>query len=363
MYNYENIKEIHLEITQRCNASCPMCDRNENGGVVNKHIRSDLQELTLDDCIDIFPADFVGQLKNMYMCGNLGDPISAKDTLEVFDWFRACNDTMWLSMNTNAGARTVAWWQDLAKTIGKHGAVIFSVDGLKDTNHLYRQGVHWDLVERNMRAFINAGGRARWDYLIFEHNEHQVEEAEALAKEWGVEKFMKKKTGRFFSSVQNKGKDFHQSRNRKGEQTQVLAKPRKLEHQNLAIAKEKEIQKTYGSMMEYYNKAKIDCKVAGPGNLFITAEGLVMPCCWVAGRMYKWWHDDHRAEQVWDFIDRAGGKDAISAKLHGIKHVFNTGIMQDIQRSWKLNSIKEGKLGVCSQKCGTEFDPFGAQFS
>ena len=71
MYNYENIKEIHLEITQRCNASCPMCDRNENGGVVNKHIRSDLQELTLDDCIDIFPADFVGQLKNMYMCGCL----------------------------------------------------------------------------------------------------------------------------------------------------------------------------------------------------------------------------------------------------------------------------------------------------
>ena len=38
-------------------------------------------------------------------------------------------------------------------------------------------------------------------------------------------------------------------------------------------------------------------------------------------------------------------------------------IVQDIQRSWKLDSIKQVKLGVCSQKCGTEFDPFGAQFS
>ena len=38
----------------------------------------------------------------------------------------------------------------------KKAAVIFSVDGLRDTNHLYRQGVNWDNVERNMQAFINA---------------------------------------------------------------------------------------------------------------------------------------------------------------------------------------------------------------
>jgi ubiquinone/menaquinone biosynthesis C-methylase UbiE len=48
-----------------------------------------------------------------------------------------------------------------------------------------------------MKAFIAAGGRARWDFLIFEHNQHQVEEAEALATKWGFEKFVAKKTGRF----------------------------------------------------------------------------------------------------------------------------------------------------------------------
>ena len=42
--------------------------------------------------------------------------------------------------------------------------------------------------------------------------------------------------------------------------------------------------------------------------------------------------------------------------------VFESGIMDDIKRSWTLQSIKEGKLGVCAQKCGTEFDPFAAQF-
>ena len=44
MYDHTQIEEVHLEITQRCNAACPMCDRNENGGAVNQHIRNDEQE-------------------------------------------------------------------------------------------------------------------------------------------------------------------------------------------------------------------------------------------------------------------------------------------------------------------------------
>ena len=76
--------------------------------------------------------------------------------------------------------------------------------GWLHTNHLYRQGVNWANVERSMDAFIGAGGRARWDFLIFEHNQHQVDEAETLAKRKGFEKFMKKKTGRFVDAKTNK---------------------------------------------------------------------------------------------------------------------------------------------------------------
>ena len=216
MYKLEDIKTIHLEVTQNCQAACPMCDRNMNGEGINPHIN--LDELSLEDCKDIFPIKFIKQLDTMYMCGNLGDPIVAQDTLEIFRYFREHNPHMWLSMNTNAGARDEAWWTELAQIYGRMGAVIFSVDGLRDTNHIYRQNVVWDNVERNMRAFINAGGRARWDFLIFEHNQHQVEEAEALADKWGVEKFMKKKTGRFVDEKTNK-KETHQAKDRKGKDT------------------------------------------------------------------------------------------------------------------------------------------------
>ena len=354
MYRYQDIKTIHLEVTQNCQASCPMCDRNMNGKGINPHIN--LDELSLLDCVDIFPPEFIKQLDTMYMCGNLGDPIVAKDTLEIFQYFRSHNPNMWLSMNTNAGAKNEEWWRQLAEVFGRMGAVIFSVDGLRDTNHLYRQGVVWDNVERNMRAFIDAGGRARWDYLIFEHNQHQVEEAEALAADWGCEKFMKKKTGRFITQ-DSKKKESHQAVNRKGKQTQELKKPDE-KYLNKALSKQDVIINKYGTMDAYYDAAPIVCKVKKENSLFITAEGLALPCCWTAGRMYKWWHKDPKVEQIWDFIP---DKSILDARK-GLSKVFDSGIFEDIQNSWSKPSCAAGKLKVCSMKCGAEFDPFAEQF-
>ena len=357
MYNYEDIKSIHLEVTQNCQAACPMCDRNCSGEGVNPHIK--LDELSLEDCKRIFTPSFIAQLNTMYMCGNLGDPIVAKDTLEIFRYFRKHNSQMWLSMNTNAGAQNETWWAELSNIFGRMGSVIFSVDGLEDTNHLYRQGVSWKAVERSMDAFIEAGGRARWDFLIFEHNQHQVEEARALSEQKGFEKFTAKKTGRFITTNSEK-KESHQAKNRKGKQTTELKKP-DAKYQNKALQTQDIIINKYGSMDTYYDEAPIVCKVKKENSLFITAEGLALPCCWTAGRMYKWWHKDPYVEQIWEHIDIAGGKEAINAK-NGLHEVFDTGIFNTIQRSWKYESCSLGKLKVCAMKCGAEFDPFAEQF-
>jgi len=78
--------------------------------------------------------------------------------------------------------------------------------------------------------------------------------------------------------------------------------------------------------------------------------------------MYKWWQSDPKVEQIWDFIDAAGGKNAVNVKLHGLKAVFETGIFNAIETSWNKSSCGDGKLKVCSMKCGVEFDPFAEQF-
>ena len=115
-------------------------------------------------------------------------------------------------------------------------------------------------------------------------------------------------------------------------------------------------------MSNYFDKCSIKCKVAEEGSIFITAEGLLMPCCWTAGRMYKWWHPDPRVEQIWDHIENAGGKEGIDVIQNNIKSVIQGSLLESISDSWNYDSVSNGKLGVCAQKCGSEFDPFAEQF-
>ena len=91
MYNITDIKSIHLEVTTKCQARCPMCPRRIHGGPLLEGY--DLTEISLETFVNWFPSDFVKQLHHLNMCGNLRDPIIAKDTLEIFRYLRETNPT------------------------------------------------------------------------------------------------------------------------------------------------------------------------------------------------------------------------------------------------------------------------------
>lgn len=389
LYTYNEIRTVHLEITDKCNAACPMCARNINGGEDNPQLPN--TELTLEDVQKIFTPNFIQQLDRLYMCGNYGDPVAAKDTLEVFDYFRQHNPNITLSMHTNASLKKPDWWQRLAKVIGTKGYVIFSIDGLEDTNHLYRQNTVWEKIMENAKAFIEAGGRARWDYIVFAHNEHQVESAEQLAKEMGFERFQFKKSARFFSNASGVTKEMHQSANRKGMTTTLLQAPQNPKYRNSALAelskiakskeevvnflpsKQKDLEyKTYPQtfyadpdkkkpMERYWDEVPIKCKVAEEKSLYISAEGIVQPCCWTAGQMYVWYWRV-KGGQIWKLIDQIG-KDNLNAKNFSLESIVNGKYMQDlIPNSWNKTSCADGKLAICAKTCGTKYDAFTEQF-
>jgi MoaA/NifB/PqqE/SkfB family radical SAM enzyme len=390
MYKSDEITTVHLEVTERCNASCPQCARNLNGGDVNPQLHD--AELSLADVQQILKPEFIRQLKRLYMCGNYGDPISARDTLEIFEYIRSNNDKMQLSFHTNASAKTPEWWSRLPAAMGKSHYVVFSVDGLEDTNHLYRQGTVWRKIMENARAFIAAGGRARWDYIVFAHNEHQVEEARALADSMGFEKFNVKKSNRFFSNTRGAVKTEHQAGNRRGAATTVISMPTNPEYQNAAIKGMQEISKDKAKieldllttvadlaerklgpqrfnlepalkkdMEKYWDTAEIKCKVAEEKSVYITAEGYLQPCCWTAGQMYVWYWKE-RGGQIWNAID-AAGLDTLDLRVHDIGDVINGKFMQEvIPDSWTKPSCAEGKLAVCAKTCGTKYDAFSEQF-
>lgn len=387
LYKYEDIKTVHLEVTDRCNAACPMCARNINGGEDNPQLPD--VELTLEDVKKIFLPEFISQLDRMYMCGNFGDPIVAKDTLEIFQYFRENNSRMTLSLHTNGSAKSIKWWKELAGVLGTRGYVVFSIDGLEDTNHLYRQNTVFSKIMENAKSFIDAGGRARWDYIVFAHNEHQVEQSEILAKEMGFEKFQFKKSARFFSNVSGTTKEIHQASNRKGTSA-LLQTPQNPKYRNSILDELSKISKTDESPIKFlpskvtdlsklgsqkfsldedkktpmekvWDKAEIQCKVAKEKSLYISAEGIVQPCCWTANQMYVWYWNP-RSSQIWELIDQVG-KDNINAKNKSLKEIVDGLFFQKIlPESWSKSSCAEGKLAVCAKTCGSKYDAFTEQF-
>jgi len=340
MYKYKDVRAVHIELTERCNLACLMCDRNINGGEVNPYLEG--RTLSFQDIHQAFLPSFIKQLKKVYFCGNYGDPILARDLLQIVKYFRRHNESLNIGVITNGCSKPSMWWRELAKVVSY---VRFGIDGLCDTHKIYRQNVIWDLVVRNAKAFIDAGGYAIWDYLVFKHNEHQVVEASLLSKEWGFKEFVVKKTGRFFSTASLKGKDEHQG----------LEKPTCACNINDALKKEKIILEKYGSMDHYLDNVDIDCKALKNKEIYISAEGIILPCCWLAGQMYKWFLPP-QAAQVWEIIDKE------KMNMRSIKNVLDSGILDEIEKRWKCESIANGKLKTCALKCGKELDAFGDQF-
>src|SRR5262245_10104068 len=307
MYHIGSIVDVHLEITSKCSVRCPQCPRNTDAGLTNPLLPQ--VELTLDDVRKIFRPCFVAQLHRVTFCGNYGDPAVAQDTLSVAAYFRENNIGLQIQMNSHGSARSSTWWSDLAAL----GVVChFSIDGLKDTNHIYRRGTHWEIVIRNARAFIEAGGIAVWDFIIFAHNEHQIDDARALSIELGFKEFIRQKD----VSIMREGKMISDVPiyDKRGAITSKLGLPRSVQHQNHALRRMDEEIRSWSDYQRYIENTPISCKAVAKRGIYVSAEGLVFPCCYLA-HIYPA-RSNMGASQMADVLDRLpGGRSSVSALL------------------------------------------------
>jgi len=326
MYNYEDITSIHLEVTSKCQARCPMCPRRIHGGPLLDSI--DLEEIELGTFVNWFPRDFVRQLHFLNMCGNLGDPIVAKDTLEIFKYLRETNQGMTLQMHTNGSGRSKEWWQELARQNVK---VVFGIDGLKDTHALYRVNTDWDKIINNATHFINAGGDARWDMLVFEHNEHQVETCEQMSKELGFKGFSIKHTTRFKDGRFDVLDDDYNI-------THTLF-PSKKSLEMIKPAKEAQKEKL----------PTINCKAKKDSQMYISANGNVSPCCWLDLE----WLPQHSYSRL-DYMVKI--KEYPNLHRNTMQEVFSSNFFNKIEKTWTTCGMLE-----CSKQCGS-FDKLNKQF-
>jgi len=204
----DEITSLHVEITNKCNAACPMCGRNIFGGKT-RNLRG-LSEWSLADISHVITPNLTS-LEEIEFCGTHGDPIVAKNLIEAVKLAKSRD--VRVRIITNGSYNDTKWWTELLSYLGKNDTVVFGIDGI-ETNHLYRIHTNIELVMANLKLCCASPIRVDWDFLVFKHNEHELEKCKNLAHELGIRRFRIRRTPRFsdiypYPAVNNKNQITH----------------------------------------------------------------------------------------------------------------------------------------------------------
>lgn len=384
----KHIKVLHLELTSRCNLLCPMCGRTTGLDYDNVVLKK-RDDLSLVDTDPYVLEKLINDLKpfvpnHVFINGNFGDPIMYPHLLEVIKMFKDAGVPQ-VTLSTNGSAQTEEWWRELSNIMQVPDKVIFAIDGLEDTNHLYRVNSKWNIIMRNAKAFIEEGGRARWDYIAFEHNEHQIEEAKKLASDMGFWTFRHKKSNRYVIPKDYSVDPNHDEENetllRKTEikfvakqhvakakkenvgktETQkkealatILAAPKK--SQSNTTKKIDDVLKKHKTFENYINTTEIECQTKKDSSIYVDYQGKVWPCCWSA-HYYSGVGENKGSQRRIDDrveIENKYGKDFNDLNTKGIFDILQTDFYKrDLVDSWGMNS---NRLYICGKTCGKELD-------
>ena len=342
MFKFNELKQIHLEITNNCQASCPQCQRNIHGGLDNPLIK--LSSWTLEQFKNIMTVDVLNQIDKYYFCGNFGDPLLNNDLIEMIEYSVSVNPSLHIWINTNGSLRSKDWWRQLAKSLPNNHKVVFGIDGLEDTHSLYRVGTNFNTIIENAKMFIEAGGIAEWAFIRFKHNEHQVAEVKQLANDLGFNSVSIKDSGRFFvdSTFAVYDKNGNTTRNLEPSgYSEIKFIDRNVITNIQTIAKE----------------SVIKCNSIDQHEIYIDAHGQVFPCCYIGLIPYIpvdtiSGMTQIRAQMLNEYhvlIEALGGAVAQNAHHHSVEDIINSDRYQTVWDTFWNNK----QLTMCVGVCGT----------
>lgn len=388
----EPVTLLHIELSTFCNAACPLCLRYYNSSTI---VRPDLNQtsISLEQFKKYFTVEFLSNLKRVIYCGTMGDPMMARDCYDIVKYVHEINPKCQQTFHTNGGLRDNKFWAKMGQLFTEPNMkLVFSIDGLEDTNHLYRRNVNWTKLINNAQTFIDNGGRAHWEYLIFDHNDHQVEEARQLAKTMGFTEFVyKRPTG--FESREGlyKPREVFDDRGDLLYQIYPTKKPEynggnKIKINSLLdsiMNDEKysvdlglidevkqlgyfpQIQqrletfssdrvRELGSYKDELNKREVKCNSLCQKDgheIYVNAEGIVYPCCFVGTR-----YDARLVSFVDDQLKIAFTpfKESLDLNIQNIDTILKSGVFEKIfVESWSKPGIENGKMAICAETCSS----------
>lgn len=395
MWNVQinNVTDIDLECTTFCNLKCPECNRTIDEDNLSSILNT--THITLENCKTWFKPTELINLTDVRFCGAIDEALMNPELTDILDFFLdEFNSVNYIDIRTNGAVRTPEFWTKLVNHLPPKHIIVFGLDGLEDTNHIYRIGAKWEKIINNAKAFISAGGIASWQFIEFEHNKHQIEEAKQLAKELGFKEFRLISSTRptMTENLDHVRKDDKVSALVKGvpEVKKESAPVEKKKNKGLVVMDktaelymslqkknilEQEKPKDNAQELVLVNRKKpkkektgIQCENQGKcGNrILVNALAQVTPCCFLNGFFqqpyafnkdadninkppFSFYDYPRLAKLFHDHKDENNELTVISLKHNTLKDILAGEFFGDIQDSWTTTDPLERCLEVCGE--------------
>ncbi len=178
---------INLDISNRCTNRCPGCAREKFKHVPGSDITlSDMEKIT-----DFFEA--------ITFCGQVSDPTLHPKFHELLAICIQKNRKV--VVQTAVAVKPKIWWtKSFMMSMGREVEWIFAIDGLPKDSNKYRVNQDGEKLYDIMLRCASFGVKTRWQYIVFNYNEKDVETCKSIANEHGI-KFLQITSGRWGTEV------------------------------------------------------------------------------------------------------------------------------------------------------------------
>lgn len=162
-------ESVNVDTGIRCRLQCPACARQLDSNI-KKRIEgsNDISYRNFDMLLSTFDM--------LSLCGQISDPIYHPNFLDLLENKYNNYRHVRLGIHTNGSGKKMEWWNKAFEFSDSYTKWTFGLDGFtQETSNKYRVGTDAENVKQIMVLAAEKGIKVNWQYLVFEHNEHEVQ--------------------------------------------------------------------------------------------------------------------------------------------------------------------------------------------
>ncbi len=317
MWNCSTVEWIDIEVTSYCGLKCPGCLREQLGKYIEPYLNKD--KLSLDLLKEKINKEVFPNLKTINFCGSIDEPMAHPEIQKIAEWVTGMG--CFLNINTSGSLRLPKFWNNFGSFLSSYPhSILFGIDGVGETSERYRVGSDWKLVRNNARAFIQSGGKAVWQFIAFEWNEHQIEDARNESMREGFDGF------RLIWSHRDKSGEVRKDSSKRSDDTLsgLPTEPSSPIH-------------------------NLSCRYLQKKRLFLSHKGYLLPCCHLNSDTLKVMYGNYDADPQYALLWQTEGQENININKRNIPEILDSDYFHGIIDSWNTQPLSRC-ISTCSNK-------------